>query len=429
MIEAIQQAVSQPAVEPYKGVAVAFALGLLVGVQRGWALRDAAEGTRFAGIRTFGLLGLAGGVAGALTGLAPVLATVVLAAAAVLILIGYYRATEGGGPVSATASLVALLTIACGYLAASGAYLVATAMAVSIAFLLSLRAPLHHFIEHMTGREIAAFIRFALIALVILPLLPDRNFGPYDAWNPRSLWLVVVLVCGFSLVGYIAARLLGASRGTIATAAAGSVVSSTAVTVALAARLKTEPDNAAILHAGAAGASVVMFGRVMVLTAALAPFALPTLAISAVPGLLVSLLATGWFIRQARNAEPATNAPMRLRNPFDMGPALFLMAFVMLMSLVAHWVLDQFGNSGLALVLAASGTVDVDSAIITMGGLPMGMIDARTAGLVLVPPVVLNTLFKAVAAVTVAGWQKSRPTTIMLVASALAALAPVPLLL
>lgn len=426
MIEALQQIAAQPGIAPYKGIAVAFALGLLVGVQRGWAQRAAADGTRFAGVRTYGLLGLAGGVGGALAGAAPVLAAIVLASAAGLILIGYARSTQGGGPISGTASLVGLLTMACGYLAATGAVLVATAIAVAMALLLSLREPLHSLVERMTEREIAAFIRFALIALVILPLLPDRHFGPFQAWNPRELWLVVVLVCGFSLVGYVAARQLGASRGTIATAAAGAMVSSTAVTVAMAGRLKAEPGNAPILHAGVAAASAVMFARVMGLTALLAPFALPALAITAVPGMVASLACAAWFLHAAGHAPPHAEAAMPLRNPFDIGPALFLMALVMLMSLAARWVLDRFGDAGLALVLALSGTLDVDSAIITMGGLPSGAIDPRTAGLVLLPPVLLNTWFKAAAAISVAGWRHARPSVIALVASTVAALAGLP---
>ena len=411
------------------GIALSLALGLLIGVQRGWAQRQDRPGTRFAGIRTYGLLGLAGGVAGGLAGPAPALSATILAASAALILIGYYRASARGEALSGTASISGLLTLACGYLAASGQQLVATAIAVAMMVLLAMRSQLHRLVGTMSEAEVLAIGRFALIAAVILPLLPDRAFGPYGAWNPHSLWLVVVLVSGFSFAGYIAAKLLGPSRGTIATAAAGSVVSSTAVTAALATRLKDAGESNAIFHAAIAAASAVMFARVVVLVALLAPFALPTFSRLAAPGLLVSLAGTAWFLRHAQRALPGENTGMAVKNPLAIGPALLLMALVMAMTLAARWVLERYGQGGLATVLALSGVVDVDSAIITMGNLPKGTLEPRIAGLVLVPPVVLNTLFKAGTAIGIAGWRCAWPTALVLSASAAACLAALPLVL
>lgn len=411
--------------EQLAGLGLALALGLLVGVQRGWAQRAHADGSRFAGVRTFGLLGLAGGVGGLLAASAPGLSTVVLAGAAGLVLLSYHRVTQQGGSLSGTASLVGLLTLACGFLAATGAQMVATAVCVSMVLLLAMRSRLHRLVERMSEIEMIALARFALIAAVILPLLPDRAFGPYDAWNPRQIWLVVVLVSGFSLAGYVAGRLLGPSRGTIATAAAGSMVSSTAVTAALAARLKGD-EPAPLLHAGVAVGSAVMFARVMVLTAALAPFALASFARFAVPGMVASLAATALFLWRARRAPAMPATDLGVRNPFAIGPALLLAGLVMVMTLAAHWVLERFGDAGLATVLALSGTVDVDSAIITMGSLPPGTLDAHVAGLVLLPPVVLNTLFKASALATIAGWKRAWPGVAALGLAALAALAALP---
>lgn len=409
------------------GVALALALGLLVGVQRGWAQRQGKAGSRFAGIRTFGLLGLAGGVASVLAGPAPVLSAVLLASAAALIVAGYMRASGRGDSLSGTASITALLTLACGYLAAGGQPLVASAIAVAMVLLLAMRSQLHRLVGRLSEAEVLAIGRFALIAVVILPLLPDRAFGPYDAWNPRQLWLVVVLVSGFSFAGYIAARLLGPSRGTLATAAAGSMVSSTAVTAGLAIRLKDPDEDHALATCGIALASAVMFARVTVLVAVLAPFALPQFALLAAPGFAVSLAAAGWFLRRTRPVASALPKPTKLRNPFAMAPALLLMAMVMAMTLAAHWVLERAGNAGLALVLALSGSVDVDSAIITMGNLPSGSLAPATAAMVLVPPIVLNTLFKAATTLSIAGWRSGRASALALAASAVACLAALPL--
>lgn len=410
-------------------LALALALGLLIGLQRGWAQRNEPAGQRFAGVRTYGLFGLAGGIAGWLFADARDLATVILATAAALILLSYYRMSERGGSISGTSSLTGLLTMASGFLAATGQRLEATAIAATIVALLAMRTQLHRLVGRLSEAEIAAIARFALIAFVILPLLPDRAYGPYDAWNPRQLWFVVVLVSGFSLVGYVAARLLGPSRGTIATAAAGSMVSSTAVTAALATRLKNEPESTRMLWSAISAASAVMYLRVMALTGMLAAFALPTLAVVAVPGLLISLGTTGWYLRRADGVSPTPAAPVTVHNPFSIGPALLLMVLVMVMTLAANWVLDRFGDAGLAVVLAISGSVDVDSAIITLGGLPAGTVAPRIAGLILLAPITLNTLFKAGSCVAIAGWRRGWPGAWPLVLSALASLAALPLLL
>ncbi len=401
-------------------IGLALALGLLVGVQRGWAKRGEADGTRFAGIRTFGLLGLAGGIAGALQARASGLATVLLAATAALLVLGYWRSTSSKGPVSGTTSLVGLLTLACGYLAGSGEVVLAAAISGVMVLVLAMRKQFHGWVATLDEREIMAIARFAIIALVILPLLPDTPFGPYGAWRARQLWLVVVLVSGFSFAGYLAAKYFGATRGVLATAAAGSMVSSTAVTASLAGKLKSGDGDARILNAGIALASAVMFLRVMALSFVLAPLALPTLAMIAAPGLVISLGAA-LALAHRTGAERATpSAAMPLRNPFDLGPALLLAALTMVLMLVARWVLARYGNSGLATVLAISGVVDVDSAIITMGNLPAGTLSPRLAGLVLAPPIVLNTLLKAGMAASMSGGRSGWPGAATLVVSALA---------
>nr|WP_221773994.1 DUF4010 domain-containing protein [Novosphingobium flavum] len=407
------------------GLALALGLGLLIGVQRGWAQRREAAGTRFAGIRTYGLFGLAGGLAGVAARLAPILSGVILGAAALLVVAGYWRSSRGGATaVSGTASLVTLLTLACGYLAASGARVAAAAIAGSILLVLAMRSPLHRLIRSLHEREIMAVGRFALIALVVLPLLPNDPVGPFSAWKPQSLWLVVVMVSGFSFAGYLAAKWLGPQRGTLATAATASLVSSTAVTAAMAARHRAGDPQVALLNAAITLASAVMFVRVMVLSAVLAPVALPTLAVGAVPGLLVSLAATA-LLRRRIMVEAGPDAPqdVKVRNPFDLAPALLMLAMVMALTAAARWVLSLYGDRGLAVVLALTGVVDVDSAIITLGSLPGGTLTARVAGLVLLPPIVLNTLFKASIAMTIGG-KRAWPAALALVASAVAALLP-----
>jgi uncharacterized membrane protein (DUF4010 family) len=344
------------------------------------------------------------------------LAFVLLLATASLVVLGYWRSTRQSDNVSGTASLTGLITMACGFLAGSGEGTLASAATGVTVLILALRSRLHHLLTHIDEREMFAIARFALIALVILPLLPNDPLGPYDAWRPRQLWLVVVLVSGLSFAGYAGVKLLGPSRGVLATAAAGAMVSSTAVTASLAGKLRDGDGDAALLNAGIALASAVMFARVMVLTAALAAFALPTLATFAVPGMLASLVAAALLLRRGIAAAPL-DQEVKLRNPFDLKPALALMVLTMALTVAARWMLARYGDGGLAAMLAISGTVDVDSAIITMGNLPPGTLAPRIAGLVLLAPVVLNTLFKTATLLSLAGWRRGWPGAAAMLAS------------
>ncbi|KRB82256.1 hypothetical protein ASE00_09205 [Sphingomonas sp. Root710] len=410
-------------------VALGLALGFLIGIERGWSSRSAIPGTRVAGIRTFALLGLTGALCGALaTGVHIAIGAGLFVATAGLIVIGYRRSVIQGASVSATGAIAMLLTLGIGLLAATGQPVLASVSAAIMTLILSMREQLHGWIERLDKVELQAIARFALIALAILPLLPDRDMGPFDAWNPHQLWIMVVLVSGLSFIGYFVSKWLGPSRGIIATAAAGAMISSTAVTASLATRLRAGELETPSLIAGVAAASAVMFMRVLVMAAMLAPFALPWLAAVIGAPAMVSLLCTGWFLRRTQTGS-GSDGEIAVRNPFAIWPALMLVGLVMFLSVVANAALLRFGDAGLATALAISGMIDVDSAIITMGGLPAGAIDGRTAGLVLSLPVLLNTLVKAVVAISIAGWRAGWPAALPLILSAAAAFLALPWIL
>ena len=215
-------------------------------------------------------------------------------------------------------------------------------------------------------------------------------------------------------------RRLGATRGTLALSAVGATVSSTAVTAALARQLVRPESPAIVLDAGIAIASAVMFVRTLVLTAVLVPLALRTLAMVIGPGAVV---ATGFGLWALRRSDRVT-APVELpiSNPFDLRPALAMAAIVAVMSLATRWATIRYGDSGIAVVLAITGAMDVDSAIITMRGLPHGTLDARVAGLILALPILLNTLVKAGLTVALGGWRRGSRASLPLLASIAASL-------
>jgi uncharacterized membrane protein (DUF4010 family) len=384
------------------------AIGLLIGLERGWQQRSAQPGSRVAGLRTFGLFGLIGGLAGFAAGIAgsdnyggwAVSAVLVLAGCA-LVIIGYRRDKSP----SATTEAAALVTLGLGWLAGHGLPVPALALAVVTAFLLSQRARLHAWIEGLSEADFHAVVLFAVIAGALWPVLPDRAMGPMNAWNPRELWLVVVVVCAISFAGYALGKRLGPERGVLAMAAVGAIYSSTAVTAALAQRIKTEPESRPRLAAGIAIASMVMFLRTGLLVGLLVPFALIGFARVVGPAALVALL-LAWLLARRAAVAPAGEAPKG--NPFALLPALGFAVLVALVQLVVQWMQVRFGGSGVAITLALAGAMDVDAAIVALRALPRGSIVPELAGAILALPVLLNTVLKlGVVLVTAgrAGWR------------------------
>lgn len=400
---------------PFRDLGIALALGLLIGLERGWSARAEPAGGRVAGIRTFGLVGLVGGLAGVLAAsVSEAAAAMLIVATAAALVAGYVRDMTEGDSVSATSTIAALATLALGMLATSGQPLLAAVAAGSMLLLLAMRQELHAWVRGLSALEIKAVARFALIAIVVWPLLPDVSYGPYDAWNPRDIWFVVVLISGLSFAGYVAAKRLGAVSGALATASAGAIVSSTAVTAALARRLRTGEADAP-LAAAISAAGAVMMMRALALTALLAPRALATLAVVIVPAALAALAAACLTLRRGRaHAAAPAQAP---RNPFDIRPAIAFAALIAGAALVARWAADIFGDHGLAVVLAITGALDVDAAIVTLGGLPDDAVDPALAGIILAVPILANTLFKAGVTVALAGWRQGRSGAAALTAS------------
>ena len=369
-------------------LATALAAGLLIGTERGWKLKDQKPGTRVAGVRTFSMLGMGSGVAGliALRG-SPIAAAVVVLGMVAIMTIAYTR--ELRAQHDSTSAVAALVTVAIGFLAGNGEPALAIASAAVAVALLALRTELHGFVDRLEADDVKALARYAIIAGAILPFLPNGHYGPLGAWNPQKLWLVVVLVTGFSFLGYIANRIFGERHGTIATALIGGAYSSTAVTQSLAQRLGTEERGGAE-PAGIALATAVMYVRVIVLVGVLATRVLIDFALLMLPALLVAWLAGFWLYRKA----PKSDAPSPSGNPIAILPALGFLAFVAVAAVAARWAAGRFGEQGLATLLLITGTMDVDTAVITLGGLDPKAIGAGLAALALAGTVFANMSVK-----------------------------------
>lgn len=386
------------------GLALSLVIGLLIGIERGWALRGEPPGARVAGVRTFSMLGLFGGLIGLLTtGSLAGLALVLVAAVALVILVGYWSDMRRTGKVSATSAVAALVTLALGVIASAGHTAIASVGAGGIVILLASRKALHSALRYTSEDDLRALIRLVLVVFVILPLLPDAAMGPYGL-NPRRVWFVVVACGGISFFGYVLSRWLGGRRGALITAAVGALVSSTAVTLDSARRVREDGPSPA--HDTAiALAQTVMLGRALLLVGLLVPMALGPMAKLLVPGIIGGILITAALFQRSRKTpehiEPSTMKPPGLALAF-----LFAAA-VAAITVVASWASQRFGMSSGAAVVGLAGLADVDSAIAALAAIPRGTFTPTIAAYAIVAPVLSNSLLKLGIVASVAGVRRA----------------------
>ncbi len=351
---------------PIPGLAAALAVGLLIGLQRGWHARDMSEGSRVAGLRTFALVGLFGGVLGSLSqgyGVWPLAAGLV--SLAIVMAAAYRKGVEASGDLSATSSVAALLTFALGALAAGGDPGPAVAASVVAAVLLDLKPTLHRWLRLTEHRELSAALQLLVLSAVILPLLPDRGFGPYGALNPYRTWWAVVLIAALSLAGHFAIRFSGPQRGLLWTGVLGGLASSTAATLALAHQVRGKPGLVDAAAAGTLAACGVMFLRMATVLTVLQPalgkaIGAPLLVSGAV---LLAIALVQWRRRDAAvQAGGIADMP-----PFGLGTALGFGAVLAVMSLLVQVSKEWSGITGVYALATLSGLADVDAIVVSLG--------------------------------------------------------------
>jgi len=382
-------------------LAVALAIGLLVGLEREWHARDHPEEKRAAGFRTFALTGLLGGISGAIAAIAGpiVLGFLFLGFAGTFVLFHWLEASERKDP-GATSTVAGLLTFALGAYAMMGTVVVAVACAVAMSLLLALREQLHRWVDSLTWSEIRAVLTLLAMTFLLLPVLPNRPVDPWGALNPAAIWLLAIMIAGISFGGYVAVRMFGDRLGVVMAGAVGGLASSTATTVTLSRLGAEKPESARVISAGILAAGMVMAIRVGVVASLLNPSLLLPLAWP-IAGLASGMgLVTAFLVFQR---SPDQKAELEMSNPLDLGTALKLTALIAVIMLMADIVNQQVGSSGVLLVAAASGLADVDAVTISMARLSPIHIDINTAVRAIVIAMGVNTIAKAVMATSIGG--------------------------
>ncbi len=374
-------------------------LGLLVGLQREYASRRKTDERRglFAGARTFALLGLLGCTAaflGDATGSALPLAIAVFIVG-VLIATGYYFSAREGhvGLTSEIAAVVILLT---GALCYRGHVELAAAIAVTTTVILAIKLQTTSLASRLTPEDVRATLTFAVLTLVILPVLPRTGFGPapFDVLIPYKVWLMVVFISGISFLGYVLIKIVGTRRGVGLTGLLGGLASSTAVTLSFSQRSRGADAMAKHFALAILLAWTVMFVRVMVEVAALNKPLLKLVWLPMTAAACVSILYCVYLYAFQEQGGAATQE--EFQNPFELGPALSFGLIYMVILVVANAARLYFGDAGLYASSIASGLADVDAITLSMAELSRdpGNLELAVAARAIVLAAAANTLVK-----------------------------------
>lgn len=406
--------------ELFQRMSAALAIGLLIGLERGWREREDQEGSRAAGLRTHALAGLLGATwavvamrpgfdGAALLGLA-------FATFSGGIIFFRYRESAREGTFGVTSVVAAMLAFALGALAMLGDLQLAIATGVATTALLALKRVMHDWLRSLTWTELRSGLVLAAMTFILLPVLPNREMPQLAGLNPHELWLMTVLIAAISFAGYVAIKVAGHERGVILTGIAAGLVSSTAVTMALAERARERPEMTRLFTAGALVAGMTMLLRVLAVVALLNtelvwPLLAPLLAAAAVTGAMALLLTR----RQARDGGAAQ--PFDLANPFELPTVLKFGALLAAIMLATKLASGFAGGQGLLALAAVSGIADVDAMTLAMTRQAGNGIAVDLAVQAILVVVAVNTLAKAALAWSAGG---RGPGLAMLAAAGLA---------
>jgi uncharacterized membrane protein (DUF4010 family) len=411
--------------ELYVRFFTALAIGLAIGIERGWKQRHEKSGEREAGIRTFTLFALTGFAAGiAAEPLGPVFVAIVAIGIFTLVTVGYVSdVIRNDADRGMTTEVAALLTFVLGALCAVGAVLPAAIIGVIAVALLDQKDLLHGFVQRLQKLELTAAVKLLLISVVLLPVLPNEGYGPGGVLNPYELWWAVVIVAALGLVGYAAIKIAGTQRGALLMGLLGGLLSSTGVTVS-AARASQGAKGAALPLASAiATAQAVMFVRtgilISALNAALLDFAILPLALGAITAIVGALIVT------YRAHKTAQSEAFDAGSPDALNAAIKFIVIVAVMLLLAHYAQVYAGEIGLILSGLLSGAVDVDAATVSasrLSGSQVHEASAAAGAASIAVAIAANSFVKSGIAYSLGTRELALPAIAVLVSSGVAAL-------
>ncbi|EOD9425924.1 MgtC/SapB family protein [Vibrio harveyi] len=393
---------------------VALLLGAIVGTQRGWVMRNSVEGSRVAGIRTFSLVGLLGGLVGILANLyTPLLLGFALIALVILACIAFVIQQRKSEDISITGVVSLVITFVLGSLAVSGEPVLAAAAAVITAVVLDNKRELHQALQRLQEYELDAALRLLLISIVLLPLLPNQAYGPWNALNPYEIWWMVVLIASISFVGYFAIKIGGAKRGILFTSVFAGLSSSTALTLQFSHLSREQSSINPLLASGILLSCGTMFPRLLIVLSVINP-QLVTLLWPIVMIMMIALYFPAWWIWR-RSEVGKVEQSNKQTNPLALQSALFFGVVLAVIMLLSHALSDLFGNAGVLILSALSGITDVDAISLALGRQSTQTLSVETAALGILIAASVNTVVKMGMVVAIgdkALWRRVAPVMV-----------------
>lgn len=400
--------------ERFSALAVALGVGFLIGLQREKsAAEEKKEDSRpLGGVRTYPLIALAGALTVLLSAR---LGAWIVGAGFVAILIpltlAYADELKHGRDRGITSEIALVVTYLLGCMTTADGVsgstrerlLSCAAIAVAVTALLSYKDPLHALAAKISREDLYATVKFGILAAIVLPLLPNKDYGPFGALNPAKIGIFVVLVAGVSFAGYVAVRILGPGKGLGITGLIGGLVSSTAITYSFSARARQEPKVMRACALGILLASSVMGLRLLVLVFITNRSLLPQVAFP-VGALTLAGFGAGGLLYLLTRKEASSADSVRFANPFELSSALKLGVIFAVVLMGSRAAIHYWGQRGGYLAALIAGGMDVDAVSISLARMPADQLPPRDAALSIFLAAASNSLVKGMIAVVLGGW-------------------------
>lgn len=401
--------------EPFICLAVALGVGLLIGLQREQSAHQdgQGEGDYLGGIRTYPMYAIAGALTTMLAQkLSLWLLPAVLTVLSAPLILAYAQDLKQGRDRGLTSEVSFVLAFLLGALATaekvidpmSMRLLLVAVIGVAMTTLLSMKKPLHDLAQRVSSDDMYSTLKFLVLAVIVLPLLPNRTVGPLDVINPFSVGLMIVLMAGVGFVGYVAIRLMGAGRGLGLTGLIGGLVSSTAVTLSVAGRARQEPSLSNSCALAVLLASTVMVARVALVISALNRELLKAVAIPLAGMIAGGLLAALVLYLLSRKDAPGGPSGVHFSNPFELGTAFKFGAIYVVILFITKGAVQYFGNSGVYIASLLGGLTDMDAVTISMSRLAGTGVEMKAAAIAIMIAAASNTCVKTGLAISLGGW-------------------------
>jgi uncharacterized membrane protein (DUF4010 family) len=384
--------------EPWWRFGLALLIGALIGLEREF-FQQKRESPNFAGIRTFALIALMGAVAAFLVeDFGNITVILTLSGLILLISVSYLGTIYIKKMVTGiTTEITAILSFLFGVLVMSDHAMFAIVLAVSVTILLAFKGTLHGFIRNMSTEDIFVTLKFALVAAVILPLLPNRPIDPWGLFNPFQVWLMVVLVSGIGFSGYVFMKILGTSKGIYLSGIFGGLASSTATTISFSTASRQYPEMAIHYARAVILASTVMFPRIFVLVLLIHPPLAIKIAIPLLVMLISGLVYIFFFQKKSFDEEEAVHPEFTITNPLKLSTAIKFGLLYAVVSIVVDVAQRFLGSSGVYLVSFVAGITDVNAITLSISRLVSTIqLSLNVAAIAVIIAALVNTLAKGV---------------------------------